>query len=111
MAHRARGARGSSGVNDAIATDASGRDGKIVGVLTATQSLGSRLEQVMLGLGINVAERPGIEPTVFRPRVLSFADVTGGGAPRLGAVLAAVLAALSARYGALLAFGPAGLLA
>jgi len=84
---------------------------KVGGVLTGSQAQGSRLDLVVLGIGLNVARAPRLEPTPFVPAVTCLRDCPGGQGVELGALFRALLAALAARYLALLNEGAAGLFA
>jgi biotin-[acetyl-CoA-carboxylase] ligase BirA-like protein len=84
---------------------------KVGGVLTGSQAQGSRLDLVVLGIGLNVAEAPRLEPTPFVPAVTCLRDEPGGEDVELGMLFKALLAALATRYLALLSEGAAGLFA
>jgi biotin-[acetyl-CoA-carboxylase] ligase BirA-like protein len=77
---------------------------KIGGVLAASHVTGMTLDSAIFGIGINVTERPDVEPTPFVPLAGS---LDGAG---LSQVMWAVLRGLGRRYRELLAKGPAPLL-
>jgi biotin-[acetyl-CoA-carboxylase] ligase BirA-like protein len=80
--------------------------GKLAGVLTATQVLGGDIDLVVIGIGINVAAAPRVEPTPFVPAVACVSRCEGGERVTLPAVLWAVLDALAARLSVLDREGP-----
>jgi biotin-[acetyl-CoA-carboxylase] ligase BirA-like protein len=84
---------------------------KVGGVLTSSQAQGSRLDLVVLGIGLNVVQAPRLAPTPFVPSTTCLHDLPGGRGVELGAIFRAVLAALATRYQALLREGPQGLFA
>jgi biotin-[acetyl-CoA-carboxylase] ligase BirA-like protein len=84
---------------------------KVAGVLTATQTQGSRLDLVILGLGINVERAPSLPPTPFVPAVGCLRDIPDLRSVTLPRLLWTVLAALASRYQALLRDGPDDLFA
>jgi len=73
---------------------------KLAGILAEAASAGDRIDTVVLGYGINVAE--AAYPPELRDRVTSLESELGT-APRRAGVLAETLAALAARYDDLLA--------
>ena len=83
-------------------------DRKVAGVLTATLCRDGLLEVAVLGIGVNVARAPEIEPTPFAPAAGCLADA--GIKVTLGRFLWVVLDRLADWYRALLEVGPATLL-
>jgi BirA family biotin operon repressor/biotin-[acetyl-CoA-carboxylase] ligase len=79
-------------VNDIVVAD-----GKLAGVLTTTRLLGGEIGHVVFGIGVNVAVAPAIEPTPFVPSTACLKRCPGGEPIGLGALLWAVLDALTAR--------------
>jgi BirA family biotin operon repressor/biotin-[acetyl-CoA-carboxylase] ligase len=75
---------------------------KVGGVLATSQTRGSVAEAVTLGIGLNVARAPQIEPTPFVPRTGALHDFTGPDGPPLFAVLHHLLDSLARWHGALL---------
>lgn len=86
-------------VNDILAE---GR--KIGGVLIATQVLGERISQVVLGIGLNVAIAPDVPPTPFVPATGSLAGA--GARVTVVAVFIEILNRIAELFGALEARGP-----
>lgn len=82
---------------------------KVGGVLASSHCKESTLQSAVLGIGVNVADAPEVAPTAFVPGACSLASA--GMEVELPRFLSEVLDALARRYKALLADGPAGLLA
>lgn len=81
---------------------------KVAGVLTATLCRDSLLEAAVLGVGVNVAQAPTIEPTPFVPAAGCLKDA--GIEMTLPGFTWCLLGRLAERYRVLLEEGPAGLL-
>ncbi len=81
---------------------------KVAGVLTTTHVQGETVRAAVLGIGVNVAAEPAIEPTPFVPAAGSLAGA--GLETDLWELLPHVLDALAARAAALLAGGSEALL-
>jgi len=96
-----RGALGIKWVNDILIA---GR--KVAGVLTATQSMLDRLTAVTLGIGLNIAVAPPVEPTVFVPATGCLQTVVGDRILSLPALLEALLTAIAYRIAELHNQGP-----
>jgi len=79
---------------------------KVAGVLTATQTLGERLQYVVLGIGLNLARTPPVDVTPFVPAVGCLREFPGGEDLTLPQLFWAVLDAVAARYRQLLRDGP-----
>ncbi|MGD8698552.1 MAG: biotin--[acetyl-CoA-carboxylase] ligase [Gemmatimonadales bacterium] len=84
---------------------------KVAGVLAYTQSAGESISGAVLGIGVNVETEPDVAPTPFVPRVGALKSM----APRPEACtqrrfFTALVAALDANYGRLLAGGYEALL-
>jgi len=84
---------------------------KVGGVLTSARSVDGQIQSVVLGIGLNVAVAPKIEPTAFTPGVTCLEDHIPMGGKGLGTILAAVLEALARRFEELASRGPEPLLA
>lgn len=80
---------------------------KVGGVLASSQCKQTTLQSAVLGVGVNVAEAPEIEPTAFVPGSTSLARA--GVHVDLPDFLAAVLDALAIRYTTLMQQGPEAL--
>ena len=90
-------------VNDVVLDGA-----KVAGVLAYTQAQKSTVNAVILGIGVNVATRPPVEPTPFVPAVTHLADHVAGGAPDaalLSSFFGHLLDALDRNYRRLLSRG------
>lgn len=95
------GVAGIRWVNDVLVSGA-----KVGGVLAHTQTRGSTVTSVVLGIGLNVEVTPEVAPTPFVPRVGSLRGFAPApAAVRLEPVLQALLGALQRRYEELLAEG------
>ena len=81
---------------------------KVAGVLTATLCRDSLLEAAVLGVGVNVAQSPTVEPTPFVPAAGCLKDA--GIEMTLAGFTWCLLGRLAERYRVLLEEGPAGLL-
>ncbi len=84
---------------------------KVGGVLTSARSVNGQVQSVVLGIGLNVAVAPKIEPSAFTPGVTCLEDHFPMGGKGLGTILAAVLEALARRFDELATMGPEPLLA
>ena len=83
---------------------------KVSGVLTATQSLRERLNALVLGIGLNIAEEPQVEPTPFVSRVACLKNLAADEQVlTVGRLLSEVLAAISARLNGVREEGPEAL--
>jgi BirA family transcriptional regulator, biotin operon repressor / biotin---[acetyl-CoA-carboxylase] ligase len=82
---------------------------KVAGVLASSHCKRTVLESAVLGIGVNVASAPDLEPTAFVPAATSLAGE--GLAVGLPDLFGSLLDALADRYRALVARGPAGLAA
>lgn len=91
-------------VNDVLADEA-----KLGGVLTAVRTRAGRIEQVFLGIGLNVAATPQLPADPFVSAVTCLADL-GSPAPDPVAMAMALLAAVQARFVEFSAHGPDELL-
>lgn len=80
--------------------------GKLAGVLTSTQVLGGDIDLVVMGIGLNVASEPLVDPTPFVPSVACLSHCPGGERVGLAAALWAMLDALARRLALLEARGP-----
>ncbi len=83
-------------------------DGKIAGVLTTTQIRAHTVQSAVLGVGLNLACAPAVEPTPFVPSVGCLADGLAE-PPSLAAMLWQLLSSLADGYQQLCAEGPHGL--
>jgi biotin-[acetyl-CoA-carboxylase] ligase BirA-like protein len=81
---------------------------KVGGVLAATHVRERLVESAVLGIGVNVARAPRLEPTPFVPEAGCLREA--GVAVALGAFFLCVLACLARRYGELVDRGPGPLL-
>ncbi len=82
---------------------------KVGGVLASSQCKRTVLQTAVLGIGVNVAVAPTLEPTAFVPGACSLAGA--GLRVELPGFLSAVLDALADRYTTLMDRGPSELLA
>lgn len=80
-------------VNDVVIGEA-----KVAGVLAYSQTRGTVVTSVILGIGINVETLPDVQPTPFVPAVAALQDFTAPGAARRGEVLRHLLGALARNY-------------
>jgi BirA family biotin operon repressor/biotin-[acetyl-CoA-carboxylase] ligase len=87
-------------VNDIVVGDA-----KLGGVLAHTQTCGRVVTSAILGIGLNVAATPDVEPTPFVPAVSSLHALTEGAGVPLNVVVARLLDALQRNYRLLLQAG------
>lgn len=70
---------------------------KLAGVLTAAHMNGDRFDNVIWGIGVNLAIPPAVAATPFVPASVCLHEVRGGDHVTLPALLWAVLAAIEAR--------------
>jgi biotin-[acetyl-CoA-carboxylase] ligase BirA-like protein len=84
---------------------------KLGGVLTSARSQDGRISSVVLGIGLNVAVAPKIDPTIFTPQVTCLDDHITLGDRGMENTLAAVLSAVAGRFEQLDSAGPDPLLA
>ncbi len=85
--------------------------GKVAGVLTATQSYRGRLTALTLGIGVNIAHAPVVQPTAFVPMAGCLAEQNVGiKRSTMGSVLAGCLDALWRRLESVRQRGPQDLI-
>jgi len=89
-------------INDVVLAD-----GKLGGVLTAMRTRGGRITEAFVGVALNVARAPRLEPDPFALPAVSLAAVMTP--PSLPVAASAVLARLRDRLESLAACGPADL--
>ncbi|MEE8407991.1 MAG: biotin--[acetyl-CoA-carboxylase] ligase [Myxococcota bacterium] len=82
---------------------------KVAGVLSATHVQGQTVQSAVLGIGVNIATTPHVEPTPFVPEVCSLRDV--GLDVDLGTFFNELLECLAIHYRELVARGGGELLA
>jgi biotin-(acetyl-CoA carboxylase) ligase len=75
---------------------------KIGGVLTGAHVTGRRFDDVLWGIGLNVAVLPHVEPTPFVPAATCLHAVPGGEQVSLSRLYWALLAAIETRFRQLL---------
>jgi BirA family biotin operon repressor/biotin-[acetyl-CoA-carboxylase] ligase len=93
-------------VNDILLADA-----KVGGILAYTQSQGTKVSSVVLGIGLNVDTTPKVEPTPFVPQVAALKDFLPNPGPGLRKqVLSRLLQTLARNYQTLLEKGVGPLL-
>jgi BirA family biotin operon repressor/biotin-[acetyl-CoA-carboxylase] ligase len=83
---------------------------KIGGVLTAAHVTGRRVDDVLWGIGLNVAVLPQVEPTPFVPAATCLHAVAGGQAVSVPALCWALLNAIETRFTGLLDAGAPSLI-
>ena len=84
---------------------------KVGGALTGARLTGDRLDDVMWGIGINVAVLPPVDPTPFVPAVTCLHAVDGAEHVTLADLLWALLAAIESRFAELTRYGARALFA
>ena len=89
--------------NDLLVPDGSGR--KLGGILVETRTQGGRVEEAVIGIGVNLVVPPGGFPPALAPIPGALADLTTGEtpapAPTPEALAARILAALAPELAAL----------
>lgn len=84
---------------------------KLGGVLTSVRTQEGRIQSAVLGLGLNVAVAPRVDPTVFTPGVTCLGDQISLSDKVMTNVLALALASVAARFEQLHDLGPSALFA
>lgn len=84
---------------------------KVGGVLTAAHITGRRIDDVLWGIGINVAIAPEIHPTVFVPATTCVHAEPKGERVTVPRLFWALIRAIEHRYTELIEQGPSGLFA
>ena len=75
------------------------RGAKVGGIIARSQSMGHRIQSVLLGIGVNVEQTPEIVRDPFVPRAAALTDfMPGGGALALGDVLPRLVTRLGSCY-------------